>query len=93
MRQEQTIATVARVVITTIREMEAVVLFVRAAALHLWLRRMPLGMSGHPRSLSDLPHRGMPGRGYLGNPGSKRSNLLAMQTLALASCPAGTDLG
>ena len=88
MRQEQIIAAVARVVKTAIREMEAVVLFVRGTALHLLQRWMPLGTSGHQMSMSVLS-----GRSYPGDPVSKRGNWPTNPRLDWRSCRAGTDLG
>ncbi|MEM1068236.1 MAG: hypothetical protein AAGG48_03060 [Planctomycetota bacterium] len=97
MRQEQIIANVARVVTTAIREMEAVVLFVRSTALHLLLRRMPLGTPGHQMSMSVLPiggqpMSGQPGRTYSGDAGSKRGSWLNPISDG-PSCPVGSDLG
>ena len=92
MRQQQIIANVARVVITAIREMEAVVLFARTGTLHLWQMRMPTGTSGHQMSMAVLPLDGKPARNYLGDPGSQSGNWSTNPRLAPASCPAGTDL-
>ena len=49
MRIEQVIAAVARpVAVATVREILAVVAFVRGTGLHhLWLQRMPLGMPAY----------------------------------------------
>ena len=88
MRQEQIIAAVARVVITAIREMEAVVLFVRATTLHLLERWMPLGTPSHQMLMSALSDAS-----YSGDPGSKHGNWPANPILARTSCRAGTDLG
>lgn len=89
MRQEQIIAAVAHVVKTAIREMEAVVLFVRTATLHLLQRWMPMGLaSSHPMSLPVLSDGS-----YSDGSGSKRGNWPANARLAMASCRAGTDLG
>lgn len=99
MRFEQiTVAVTRNVVITTVREIEAVVSFANAMCLHLWLRRKPqlhvqlLGMpaypgSAYPGSLFDSSML----CGDLGRPdtGSKRGRLLCQSILALANCPAG----
>ena len=91
MRIEQIIAAVTRsVVTTTVREIEAAVLFVNAVRLHLWLKRMPLGMPAHLGSFAYLPSiDGMPGRIPVGGLGSKQGRLRHQPMLALASCPAG----
>jgi hypothetical protein len=87
MRQEQIIAAVARVVTTAIREMQAVGLFTFALGLHLWSGRM----SHHQMSLSTLPLSGQPGRGYLGDPGSKRGDWTANPRWDAASCRVGSS--
>ncbi len=92
MRIEQIIAAVARTVVkATVREIEAARSF-GPACLHLWLQRMPLGMSsGYPRSLfSSLDLPSDVDRTVHGTPGNKRGRLQLQPMLALASCPAGT---
>ena len=85
MRIEQIIAAVTRSVVNaTVREIEAVVLFVNATRLHLWLQRTPLGMPAYSGSLPLSPSPdGDAGR-------SKRGRLRCQPRLALASCPAGS---
>jgi len=92
MRNELFIAAITRsVVITTVREIEAVVSFANAMRLHLWLQRMPLGMPAYSGSLSVSPSLDVDaGRIDTAQPGSKRGRLLGQPMLALASCPAGT---
>ena len=92
MRFEQIIAAVTRsVVITTVREIEAVVSFANATRLHLWLLRMPLGMPAYSGSLPCSPSFGGDAGGIgSDDPGSKRGRLRCQPMLALASCPAGT---
>ena len=92
MRHESIIAAVTRsVAIATVREIEAVVSFVGAACLHLWLQRMPLGMPAYSGSLSvSSSLGGDAGRIDTPQPGCKRGRLLCQKILALASCPAGT---
>jgi hypothetical protein len=92
MRIEQIIAAVTRSVVNaTVREIEAARMFADAARLHLWLQRMPLGMSAYPGSLLHSPSiDGEPGRTEIGKPGSKQGRLRLQPMLALASCPAGT---
>jgi len=92
MRIEQNIAAVTRsLVIATVREIEAVVSFANAVCLHLWLRRMHLGMLAYSGSLSMSPSLcGDRGRINTGNACSKRGRLQFQPMLALASCPAGT---
>ncbi|MDG2220312.1 MAG: hypothetical protein P8L85_02970 [Rubripirellula sp.] len=92
MRQQQIIANVARVVITTIREMEAVVLFARTGTLHLGHKRMSMGTPGPQFSMATLPLHGKPARNYLGKPGSQRGTWSTDPRSAPASCPVGTDL-
>lgn len=92
MRQQQIIANVARVVSTTIREMEAVVLFARTGTLHLWHKRMSMGSPGYQLSIAGLPLSGKPAMNYLGNPGSQRGNWSTDPRSAPASCSRGTDL-
>lgn len=89
MRFEQITAAVTRnVVITTVREIEAVVSFANAMCLHLWLRRKPLGMPAYPGLLSGSSIL----CGDLDRPdtGSKRGRTLCQPIWALASCPVGT---
>jgi hypothetical protein len=94
MRIEQNIAVVTRtLVIATVREIEAVVSFANAMCLHLWLRRMPLGMLAYSGSGSVLPLLCGDRDIDPGNPGSKRGRLQFQPMLALASCPAGTAQG
>lgn len=93
MRQEQLLAAVTQsLVITAIREIEAVVSFVRTG-LYLWLQRMPLGMPAYSGSMSSSLQLGsdmLPGNADMNpNPGSKRGRLHFQHWLALASCPAG----
>jgi hypothetical protein len=86
MRIEQNIAVVTRtLVITTVREIEAVVSFANAMRLHLWQQRMPLGMLAYLAVLSSIG-----GDRATLRPGSKRGRLLLKPMLALANCPAGT---
>lgn len=92
MRQQQIIANVARVVSTTIREMEAVVLFARTGILHLWHERMSMGIPGRQLSMGSLPLSGKPALNYLGNPGSQRGNWSTDPRSAPARCSEGTDL-
>ncbi|MDA9858170.1 hypothetical protein N9D23_08600 [Rubripirellula sp.] len=92
MRQQQIIANVARVVSTTIREMEAVVLFARTGTLHLWQKRMSMGSPGYQLSIASLPLRGKPAMNHQGNPGSQRGNWSTDPKSAPASCSRETDL-
>ena len=89
MRFEQIIAAVTRpVVIATVREIEAVRVFV-CANLHLWLQRMPLGMPAYSGSMPSFSLGG----DDLGwsDPGNKRGKQLHVPAVALASCPVGLD--
>ncbi len=91
MRFEQIIAAVTRsVAIATVREIEAVVSFVNATRLHLWLQRMPLGMPPYSGLLAVSPLCGDAGGIEIPGCGSKRGRLRYQPMLALASCPAGT---
>lgn len=92
MRIEQNIAAVTRsLVITTVREIEAVVSFANAMCLHLWLQRMPLGVLVYPGSLSNSAMLCGNCCGIdTGNPGSKRGRSQFQLMLVLAGCPTGS---
>lgn len=83
MRIEQVIAAVARpVAVATVREILAVVAFVRGTGLHhLWLQRMPLGMPAYACvPSSDSTRCGNPGGAmcdWRGQRASKRSRCLS----------------
>lgn len=99
MRYEQIIAAVTRtLVIRTVREIEAVRLFVRTVDFHLLNLRMHLGMpalayAAHARSRSwssfDDTSGGInPGMTFTQMFGSKRGNFQYQPVLVPASCPA-----
>jgi hypothetical protein len=92
MRIEHVIAAVARpVAVATVREIKAVVSFVRQACLHhLWLQRMPMGMPAYALVLSTTPTTdGRCGGSKRDRHGKQCRNLLSRPKGDSAFCPAG----
>lgn len=96
MRIEQNIATVTRtLVITTVREIVAVVSLVDALCLHLWLRRNLQAMPAYAGYMSGPAAINGGGNSDTGpgNGGSKRGRFAFQPTLKPASCPDGSERG
>ena len=90
MRFEQVITAVTRpVVVTTVREIEAVMSFVNDMRLHLCLQRNSLGMPNYSGALFMSPV-GDTGRQYAGYIGSQRGSLCLQPLRADANCSVGT---
>ena len=90
MRFEQFITAVTRpVVVTTVRELKAVMSFATAMCLHSWRQRKSLGMPEYTGLLFMSPVGDL-GRDDAALTGSQRGRLRLQPLGVVASCPAGT---